>query len=131
MPSQDQTVNASKQPGRPRRLRSKRPERRLGERDRRLLDATMKYRGEFVKVELYDLSETGAYVVAPDMPMLCDSVTFTIDRPQQACAIMITGRVRRVGLSCRALAKRGGFGVEFTRFYSKVGRMSLEQHLAA
>ena len=130
MPKLEARVNHS-EPRRPRRTRSLRPERRDGERDRRLLDATMKYRGEFMKVELYDLSESGAYIVAPCMPAYSDSVTITIELFHLGATVMITGRVRRIDLSSRALERRGGFAIEFTRFYSTWGRDNLRQHLAA
>jgi hypothetical protein len=44
---------------------------------------------------------------------------------------MVTGRVRRVSLSSKLLPKSGGFGVEFTRFYTRVGLEELKNHLAA
>lgn len=105
--------------------------RRTGYRDRRMLDATLKYRGEYMQVDLFDLSESGAYLVGPCTPTLADSVTINIELPHLACTVMITGRVRRVGLSSRALERQGGFGIEFTRFYTQVGQNSLEQYLAA
>ncbi len=104
--------------------------RRTAERDRRLLDGTMKYRGQFHHVELRDLSASGAYAVAPVTPALTDSITLSIDMPHLGSTVMVTGRVRRVGLSSRALERAGGFAIEFTRFYTPVGRQTLGAHLA-
>ena len=104
-------------------------ERRTKGRDRRLLGATMKYRGQFHHVEVRDLSLAGAFAVAPVIPGLADSITLNIELPLTGQTVMITGRVRRVGLTNRALEQPGGFGLEFTRFYSHLGRQSLEQHL--
>ena len=104
-------------------------ERRTRDRDRRLLEATMKYRGQFHHVEVRDLSLSGAYAVAGLTPDLADSVTLNIELPHLGGTVMITGRVRRVGLGSRALERQGGFGIEFTRFYTSVGRQTLQHHL--
>ena len=104
-------------------------ERRTKGRDRRLLEATMKYRGEFHHVEVRDLSLAGAFAIAPVIPVLADSITLNIELPLTGETVMITGRVRRVGLSSRSLEQPGGFGLEFTRFYSSLGRQCLEHHL--
>jgi Tfp pilus assembly protein PilZ len=108
-----------------------RRERRGGQRDRRLLEGTMKYRGDFAQVEIVNLSDGGAYVVANQTPELADLVTLNIELPCLGCSVMISGRVRRVAPGSRAIPRAGGFGVQFTRFYSRVGRDSLQQHLAA
>ena len=112
---------------------AKRPnrERRAGRRDRRVLEGTMKYRGEYIVVEVIDLSEHGAYVLAPIMPDLCDVVTLNIGLAGIGNSVMITGRVRRVALGSRIMCRPGGFGVQFTRFYTRVGRHALEEHLVA
>ena len=106
-------------------------ERRSGNRDRRILEATMKYRGGFHHVDVHSLSESGLYVVGSIMPRMTDSITLNIDLPHLGGSVMITGRVRRVGLGSRALERQGGFGIEFTRFYTTVGRQTLLQHLYA
>jgi hypothetical protein len=106
-------------------------ERRAGSRDRRLLDGTMKYRGEFAGVEVINLSEHGAYIQAPFTPELYDIVTLTIGLPDAGGSVMISGRVRRVSLHSKVLQRHGGFGVEFTRFYTSVGKSELGTHLAA
>jgi hypothetical protein len=106
------------------------PDRRGGQRDRRMLEATVKYQGQFHHLEVHNLSETGAYAVAPFTPMLADSLTLNIDMPHLGGSVMISGRVRRIGLSSRALQRQGGFGIEFTRFYSPAGRQCLSAHLA-
>ena len=111
----------------------KRPnrERRAGHRDRRVLEGTMKYRGDFIPVEVIDLSENGAYLLAPIMPELCDIVTINIGLAGLGNSVMISGRVRRVALGSRVMSRPGGFGVQFTRFYTRVGRHSLQEHLVA
>jgi hypothetical protein len=53
-------------------------DRRASMRDRRLLDGTLKYRGDYLGVEVVDLSEAGAFVQAPFTPELSDVVTLTI-----------------------------------------------------
>lgn len=111
-------------------VRKSAPERRVAARDRRLLEATVKYRGQFHHLEVHDLSESGAWAIGPFVPALADALTLNIDMPHLGGSVMITGRVRRVGLSNRALARQGGFGIEFTRFYSPVGRQTLQSHLA-
>jgi hypothetical protein len=111
------------------RVRHKRRNRRTADRDRRMLDGTLKYRGQFLEVELHNLSESGAFAVAPITPRLADLVTINIDLPELGRTVMITGRVRRVGLSSRALSLPGGFGIEFTRFYSQDGQKTLHEHL--
>jgi Tfp pilus assembly protein PilZ len=90
----------------------------------------MKYCGDFLAVEVFNLSKRGAFVVANRVPELSDSVTLAIDLPQ-GDSVMVSGRVRRVALGSRAISRPGGFGVEFTRFYTQVGRENLNQHLAA
>lgn len=111
----------------------KRPgrERRAGRRDRRVLEGTMKYQGDFIPVEVIDLSEHGAYVLAPIMPELCDIVTLNIGLAGIGNSVMISGRVRRVALGSRVMSRQGGFGVQFTRFYTRVGRHALQEHLVA
>ncbi|HOX42346.1 MAG TPA: PilZ domain-containing protein [Myxococcota bacterium] len=107
-------------------------DRRGSRRDRRVLDATLKYAGRFSEVEVLDLSERGAFVVADDeVPVLADTLTLAVELPEEGTSVLVVGRVRRVGLSSRELGRRGGFGVEFTRFYSDGGRRSLSRHLAA
>ncbi|MBN2496162.1 MAG: PilZ domain-containing protein [Deltaproteobacteria bacterium] len=113
------------------RIRLIRRERRGAERDRRLLEGTLKYRGDFCSVELLDLSAQGAFVTGPALPGLSDSVTINIDLPLGGGTVMISGRVRRVAMGSRALERAGGFGVEFTRFYSQAGQSSLRRYLAA
>ena len=112
---------------------AKRPnrERRAGHRDRRVLEGTMKYRGDFIPVEVIDLSEHGAYLLAPIMPELCDIVTINIGLAGLGNSVMISGRVRRVALGSRVMSRPGGFGVQFTRFYTRVGRHALQEHLVA
>jgi hypothetical protein len=111
----------------------KRPsrERRAGRRDRRVLEGTMKYQGDFIPVEVIDLSEHGAYVLAPIMPELCDIVTINIGLAGIGNSVMISGRVRRVALGSRVMSRPGGFGIQFTRFYTRVGRHALKDHLVA
>lgn len=111
----------------------KRPnrERRAGRRDRRVLEGTMKYQGDFIPVEVIDLSEHGAYVLAPIMPELCDIVTINIGLAGIGNSVMISGRVRRVALGSRVMSRPGGFGIQFTRFYTRVGRYALKEHLVA
>ncbi len=112
--------------------RQARAERRQGERDRRVLGATLKYAGRFSEVEVLDLSEGGAFVVAEDeVPALADALTLAVELPGEGTSVLVIGRVRRVGLTSRELDRRGGFGIEFTRFYSEAGRQSLSRHLAA
>lgn len=108
-----------------------RRERRAGGRDRRLLCGTMKYRGEFTAIEVMNLSEAGAYVVATQTPSLSDCVTLSIPLPCCGGGLTVTGRVRRVAPGSRALSQPGGFGLQFTRFFSSVGRTDLQRHLAA
>ena len=105
-------------------------ERRTTHRDRRPLDATMKFCGTFTRVVIANLSESGAYVIAPTLPVLSDSITLNINLPEEGASVMVSGRVRRVALASKALQSPGGFGVEFTRFYSPAGRLSLLKHLA-
>jgi len=106
-------------------------ERRAGRRDRRVLEGTMKYQGDFIPVEVIDLSEHGAYVLAPIMPELCDIVTLNIGLAGVGNSVMISGRVRRVALGSRVMSRQGGFGIQFTRFYTGVGRHALKEHLVA
>ena len=106
-------------------------DRRSGERDRRVLEGTVKYRGAFFSVEVHDLSATGAYAVCEFTPCLKDSITLNIDFPHMGGSVMVTGRIRRVGLSSRELQRQGGFGIQFTRFYSGYGKDTLVKHLVA
>jgi len=106
-------------------------ERRMARRDRRILEATMKYQGNFVNIEVIDVSESGAYVIAPVLPEFADCVTLAIGLPEVGSSVMVSGRVRRVGLGSRALRQRGGIGIEFTRYYTATGRDCLKRHLAA
>jgi Tfp pilus assembly protein PilZ len=106
-------------------------ERRGAERDRRILEGTMKYQGQYMTVEVVDVSENGAYVVAPTMPEFSDCVTLSIGLPQLGGSVMVTGRVRRVAMSSRALSRPGGFGIQFTRYYTSTGKDTLHAHLAA
>ncbi|MBW1872876.1 MAG: PilZ domain-containing protein [Deltaproteobacteria bacterium] len=106
-------------------------ERRQTGRDRRILDGTMKYQGQYMHVEVANLSESGAYVIAAAMPELADCVTLSIGLPGIGSSVMVSGRVRRVALSSRALHRPGGFGIQFTRYYTSVGRNTLKDHLAA
>jgi len=105
--------------------------RRAGQRDRRLLSGTMKYRGEFTTIEVMNLSEAGAYVVASQTPALSDCVTLSIPLPCCGGGLTVIGRVRRVAPGSRALSQPGGFGLQFTRFFSSVGRADLQRHLVA
>jgi hypothetical protein len=91
----------------------------------------MKYQGEFIPIEIIDLSENGAYVLAPTMPELCDIVTLNIGLAGVGNSVMISGRVRRVALGSRVMLRPGGFGIQFTRFYTRVGRDALQEHLVA
>ncbi len=109
--------------------RRKTTERRSSGRDMRMLDGTMKYRGEFHHVEIHNISESGAWAVAPVTVGLSDCVTINVDLPELGGTVMITGRVRRVGLSSRALDRQGGFGLQFTRFYTGEGKAVLKTHL--
>jgi Tfp pilus assembly protein PilZ len=111
----------------PKRLRH---ERRKGRRDRRILDATMKYQGTFSDVEVRDVSQSGAYVVAEAVPSLSDTVTLALDLPSFGGSVLISGRVRRVTLSSRLYERDGGFGVQFTHFYSYSGKEILCKHLS-
>ena len=106
-------------------------DRRAADRDRRLLEGTMKYRGQFHHVEVHSLSESGAYAVGPITPELTDAIVLNIDLPHLGGSVMITGRVRRVGLGSRSMERRGGFAIEFTRFYSQFGRDTLTDHISA
>ena len=106
-------------------------ERRQTGRDRRILEGTMKYQGQYLQVEVADVSESGAYIVAAAMPELADCVTLSIGLPGIGGSVMVSGRVRRVGLSSRALRRPGGFGIQFTRYFTSVGRDTLKEHLAA
>lgn len=110
------------------KLGNRSSDRRLGQRDRQILDGIMKYRGEFMPVEILNLSDKGAFVVAPTVPALADAVTLTVDLPQLGMGVMVTGRVRRVTMGSRIFDCEGGFGVEFVRFYSPVGPSSLREH---
>lgn len=110
--------------------RSKR-ERRAGRRDRRVLEGTMKYQGDYISIEIIDLSEHGAYILAPIMPELCDIVTLNIGLVGVGNSVMISGRVRRVALGSRVMCRPGGLGIQFTRFYTRVGRHALKEHLVA
>jgi Tfp pilus assembly protein PilZ len=109
----------------------KTPERRDSNRDRRILEGTMKYMGEFLTVEVLNVSENGAYVVAPVMPSMTDSVTIAINLPELGGSVMVAGRVRRVTIGSRVLQRPGGFGIQFTRYYTPVGQSILREHLAA
>jgi hypothetical protein len=95
------------------------------------MDGTMKYQGEYISVEVIDLSEHGAYVLAPIMPELCDVVTLNIGLSGVGDSVMISGRVRRVTLGSRIMRRPGGFCIQFTRFYTRVGRHALKEHLVA
>jgi hypothetical protein len=107
-------------------------ERRGSRRDRRLLEASLKYAGRFSEVEVHELSERGAWVVAEDeVPVLSDAVTLVVDLPEAGASVMVVGRVRRVGLTSRVLGRRGGFGIEFTRFFTEGGKHTLSRYLAA
>ncbi len=105
-------------------------DRRATHRDRRPLEATMKFGGMFSRVVVANLSEGGAYIITPALPALSDSITLNITLPEEGASVMVSGRVRRVALSSKALQTPGGFGVEFTRFYSPAGRLNLLRHLA-
>ncbi len=111
----------------PKRLRH---ERREGRRDRRILDATMKYQGTFTDVEVKDVSQSGAYVVAEAIPCLSDTVTLALDLPSFGGSVLVSGRVRRVTVSSRLYERDGGFGVQFTHFYSYSGKEILCKHLS-
>jgi Tfp pilus assembly protein PilZ len=104
-------------------------ERREGQRDRRILDATMKYQGAFSGVEVRDVSQSGAYVVADAVPCLSDTVTLALDLPSLGGSILVSGRVRRVTIGSRLYKRDGGFGVQFTHFYSYSGEEILRRHL--
>jgi hypothetical protein len=91
----------------------------------------MKYRGEYMQIEISNLSEKGAYVVAPTTPHLDDGVTLVIEVPEHGMSFMVTGRVKRVGLGSRVLQRQSGFGIEFTRFYSSAGKSTLSNHIYA
>jgi hypothetical protein len=106
-------------------------DRRAGIRDRRILTGTLKYFGEFLPVDIQNLSETGAYLVGPAIPRLDDCLILTFDLPSADGAVMVAGRVRRVTLESRVLERPSGFGIEFTRFFSAPGRRLLQTHLAA
>lgn len=103
-------------------------ERRASRRSRILLEGTIKYAGQFVPVEVTDLSESGAMVRCPLLPEFSDSATLAIVLPDGS-PVTVTGRVRRFALGSRECY--GGFGIEFTRFYTQTGRESLRRHLAA
>jgi Tfp pilus assembly protein PilZ len=105
-------------------------ERREGWRDRRILDATMKYQGIFSGVEVRDVSQSGAYVVAEAVPNLSDTVTLALDLPTVGGMVLVSGRVRRVTIGSRVNARDGGFGVQFTQFYSHSGKDILRKHLS-
>ncbi len=111
--------------------RKSRRERRDAGRDRRILDGTMKYRGEFMNIEVVDVSESGAFIIGPTVPEFSDSVTLAIELPAVGGSVMVSGRVRRVTMSSRIMRRSGGFGIEFTRYYTQVGQDSLHKHLAA
>ena len=106
-------------------------ERRTTPRDRRILDGTIKYQGCFLNVEVTNVSESGAYVVAPVVPEQADCITLAIGLPSLGTSVMVTGRVRRVGIGSRVMHRPGGFGIQFTRYYTRVGHSSLKEHLAA
>jgi Tfp pilus assembly protein PilZ len=107
-----------------------RRERRGTRRDRRVLGGTMKYQGQFMSVEVLNLSRGGAYVVAPTIPDQADTVTITLDLPLSDGPVMVTGRVCGMTLSSRSLDRPAGFGIRFTRFFTAVGQNCLEKHLA-
>ena len=105
-------------------------ERRSSGRDRRILDGIMKYCGDFLPIELMDLSENGAYIHSPNItPSLLDSLTVSIDFPQLGCSVTVVGRVRRVGLGSREFDQKSGFGLQFTRYFTPVGQDMVRQHL--
>jgi PilZ domain. len=104
-------------------------ERREGQRDRRILDATMKYRGTFSGVEVRDVSQSGAYVVADAVPCLSDTITLALDLPTLGGSVLVSGRVRRVTIGSRIFERDGGFGVQFTHFYSHSGKDILHRHI--
>ncbi len=106
-------------------------ERRSSERDRRLLEGTIKYQGRFFPVEILDLSENGAFLSAPVLPEWSDSVTLVVCLPDGVNSVMVSGRVRRFGLGSRNQDRSGGFGVQFTRFFTRAGQESLHRHLVA
>lgn len=107
-----------------------RRERRTTSRDRRILEGTIKYQGCFFNVEVTDVSESGAYLVAPVVPEHADCLTLAIGLPALGKSVMVSGRVRRVGLGSRVQHRPGGFGIQFTRFFSRGGHDSLKEHLA-
>jgi hypothetical protein len=109
--------------------KSLRHERREGQRDRRILDATMKYQGAFSGVEVRDVSQSGAYVVAEAVPCLSDTVTLALDLPAIGGSVLVSGRVRRVTMGSRLYDRDGGFGVQFTHFYSHSGEEILHRHI--
>lgn len=111
-------------------LRRPARERRSSERDRRLLEGTIKYQGRFFPVDILDLSEGGAFLSAPVLPDWSDSVTLVVCLPDGVNTVMISGRVRRFGLGSRNQG-RSGFGLQFTRFFTSAGRESLRRHLVA
>ena len=78
-----------------------------------------------------DGGDLGWFSARSMVPEFADAVTLNIELPDLGCTVMISGRVRRVAPGSRELDRLGGFGLEFTRFYSGVGRDSLRQHLVA
>jgi Tfp pilus assembly protein PilZ len=105
-------------------------ERRAARRDRRVLGGTMKYRGQFMSVEILNLSSGGAYLVAPTVPDRADTVTIVLDLPLSDGPVMVAGRVCGMTLSSRTLDRPAGFGVRFTRFFTTLGQDCLQKHLA-
>lgn len=103
-------------------------ERRASVRSRNLLEGTLKWAGQFVQVDITDLSESGAMVRCPVLPDFSDCATLSIRLPDGG-PVMVTGRVRRFALGSRD--SYGGFAIEFTRFYTQAGREMLREHLAA
>jgi hypothetical protein len=104
-----------------------RPERRFHDRDLRVLDGTVKYHKEFHPIEILNLSTTGAYAIADFTPELTVRITLNIEFCSGST--MVTGFVRRIGLSSLALHRQGGFGIEFTNFFTSYGQENLNHHL--
>ncbi len=108
-----------------------RRERRVSPRDGRKLHGTIKYRGNYKKVTISSLNEKGAYVIVDDVLHLGDGVCLSIRLPGEGETVMVTGEVRRVGLSSRIQNRPSGFGLAFTRYYTQMGKHSIERHLSS
>ena len=106
-------------------------ERRSSQRDRRLLEGTMKFRGRFSEVEILDISSSGALLSTSDLPDWHDVVALTFSLPETGETVMVAGRVCRFVPQSRFQHRAARIAVRFTRFFSRTGSEALSRHLAA